>query len=88
MLLGLALLVYYVSYLESNDSLSLWDWVGGIAVTASFAVIFLMKMTYSWLADKDSPYPFTDAEDGPLERRRQTRSPPPHIGPRGAGVRP
>ena len=28
---------------------------------ASFAVIFLMKMTYSWLADKDSHYPFTDA---------------------------
>ena len=29
---------------------------------AAFAVIFLVKMTYSWLADKDSPYPFTDAE--------------------------
>ena len=22
----------------------------------------LGKMTYSWLADKNSPYPFTDAE--------------------------
>ncbi len=62
MLLGLALLVYYVSYVESSDSLTVWDWIGGIAVTASFAVIFLMKMTYSWLADRDSPYHFTDAE--------------------------
>ena len=62
MLLGLALLVYYVYYVESNDLVSVWDWVGGVAVTAAFAVIFLVKMTYSWLADKDSPYPFTDAE--------------------------
>jgi hypothetical protein len=26
------------------------------------AVIFLLKMTYTWLADKNSPYPFTDDE--------------------------
>jgi Protein of unknown function with HXXEE motif len=62
MLLGLALLVYYIGYLESNDTLSVWDWAGAIAVTASFAVIFLLKMTYTWLADKNSPYPFTDNE--------------------------
>jgi Protein of unknown function with HXXEE motif len=62
MLLGIALLVYYVSYVESHDSLSVWDWVGGIAVMASFAVVFLMKMTYSWLADENSPYPFADDE--------------------------
>ncbi len=62
MLLGLALLVYYVYYVESKDLVSVWDWVGGVAVMAGFAVIFLMKMTYSWLADKDSPYQFTDTE--------------------------
>jgi Protein of unknown function with HXXEE motif len=62
MLAGIALLVYYVHYVESNDLASVWDWVGGIAVMAGFAVIFLLKMTYTWLADKDSPYHFTDAE--------------------------
>jgi Protein of unknown function with HXXEE motif len=64
MLLGLALLVYYVYYLESKDLASLWDWVGGVAVMAAFAGIFLLKMTYSWLADQDSPYHFTEAEIG------------------------
>ncbi len=62
MLLGLALLGYYAYYVESNDLASIWDWVGGIAVMAAFAVIFLLKMTYTWLADRNSPHSFTDAE--------------------------
>ena len=64
MLAGLALLVYYVYYVESNDLVSIWDWVGGVVVMAAFAGVFLVKMTYSWLADKDSPYRFTEAEMG------------------------
>jgi len=62
MLAGLALLVYYVYYGESNELVSIWDWVGGVVVTVIFAVVFLVKMTYSWLADEDSPYRFTVAE--------------------------
>jgi hypothetical protein len=62
MLLGVALLGYYISYVESNDSLTVWDWIGAIAVMATFAVIFLLKMTYTWLADENSPYPFTNDE--------------------------
>jgi hypothetical protein len=62
LLLGLALLVYYVYYVESKDLASVWDWVGGVAVMAAFAGIFLVKMTYSWLADRDSPYHFTEVE--------------------------
>jgi Protein of unknown function with HXXEE motif len=62
MLLGLGLLVYYVYYVESKDLASVWDWVGGVVVMAGFAFIFLVKMTYSWLADRDSPYPFTADE--------------------------
>ena len=82
MLLGLALLVYYVYYVESKDLASVWDWVGGVAVMAGFAVIFLMKMTYSWLADRDSPYPFTDDElrrwnvDAKLARTRRSQALP------------
>jgi hypothetical protein len=78
LLLGLALLVYYAIYVESNDLASVWDWVGGVALMAGFAVIFLFKMTYSWLADKNSPYPFTDTElhrwdiDAKLARLRRS----------------
>ncbi len=62
MVLGIALLGYYVYYVESKNLASVWDWVGGIAVLVVFVVIFLVKMTYSWLADRESPYPFTDSE--------------------------
>jgi hypothetical protein len=46
----------------SNDLAGAWDWIGGVLLMIGFAVIFLVKMTYTWLADKNSKYPFTDAE--------------------------
>jgi Protein of unknown function with HXXEE motif len=76
MVLGVGLLVYYAYYVESKNLASVWDWVGGVAVMAAFAVIFLLKMTYTWLAARNSPYPFTEAEmqrwdvDARLARRR------------------
>ena len=39
-----------------------WDWIGGVLLMLGFAVVFLVKMTYTWLADEHSKYPFTDAE--------------------------
>ena len=62
MAVGVGFLVYFMVYVISNDLASAWDWIGGVLLTAAFAVIFLMKMTYTWLADKDSRYVFTDAE--------------------------
>ena len=61
-LLALGLGAYYVYYVESNHLASLWDWLGAAAAMIAFAVVFLLKMTYTWLADRDSPYVFTDAE--------------------------
>jgi Protein of unknown function with HXXEE motif len=61
-LVGLGLLVYYAYYVESNDLASVWDWVGGVAAMAAFAFVVLLKMGYGWLADENSPYPFTEAE--------------------------
>jgi Protein of unknown function with HXXEE motif len=63
-LLALALGGYYVYYVESNNLASVWDWLGGIATMIAFAVTFLLKMTYTWLADRDSPYHFTEDEMG------------------------
>ena len=59
---GVAFLVYFMIHVTSNDLASAWDWIGGVLLMLAFAVIFLVKMTYTWLADKDSKYPFTDAE--------------------------
>ena len=61
-LIALGLGIYYAYYVESNNLASVWDWLGGIAVMIAFAVIFLLKVTYTWLADRDSPYAFTEAE--------------------------
>ena len=62
MAVGVGFLVYFMVYVISNDLASAWDWVAGVALMAAFAVIFLVKMTYTWLADENSKYPFTDTE--------------------------
>jgi len=59
---GVAFLVYFMVHVISNNLASAWDWIGGILLMIGFAVVFLVKMTYTWLADKNSKCPFTDAE--------------------------
>ena len=54
--------IYYVYDVESKHLASVWDWVGAVVATAVFMFLSLGKMTYNWLADKNSPYPFTHAE--------------------------
>jgi hypothetical protein len=57
MVVVVGFLVYFMVHVISNDLASAWDWIGGILLTAAFAAIFLVKMTYTWLADKNSKYP-------------------------------
>jgi hypothetical protein len=59
---GIGFLIYFMIHVISNDLASAWDWIGGILLMIGFAVVFLVKMTYTWLADRNSKYPFTDAE--------------------------
>ena len=40
----------------------MWDWVGDAALLVVFVVIVMLKMTFTWLADENSPSHFTDAE--------------------------
>lgn len=63
-LAGVALGVYYVWHVESANLAGVWDWVGAIAILPVFVVVVMLKLTFTWLADLDSPYPFTDAEMG------------------------
>jgi hypothetical protein len=61
-LIGVALGIYYVWHVEASNVASIWDWVGAIVVAAAFVVIVMLKLTFTWLADPNSPYPFTDQE--------------------------
>jgi hypothetical protein len=53
---------YYLYYISINQLATVWDWVFGLASLIAFIRIVMMRMTYKWLADKDSPYVFADDE--------------------------
>jgi hypothetical protein len=54
--------VYYIYIIESRNLATVWDWVFGVAYLMAFVGIAMRKLTYSWLADRDSPYPFDRVE--------------------------
>jgi hypothetical protein len=53
---------YYIYYIQSHSLASVWDWVFAIVYLALYMSICLYKLTYSWLAKKNSPYPFAEVE--------------------------
>lgn len=53
---------YYFHYIVGNDLATMWDWLLGVVYMAGFTYFSLVKMTYTWLADKNSPYPFSEEE--------------------------
>jgi len=52
----------YLYHIHAQGLASVWDWVFGVAYMLAFQLVCLMKMTYTWLADRDSPYAFADEE--------------------------
>ncbi|PFD34720.1 HXXEE domain-containing protein [Bacillus cereus] len=58
------LAIYYIYYIHSNGIVTGWDWIVGIIYMTLTAFIVVNKMTYSWLADENSPYPFAEEEMG------------------------
>ena len=69
--------VYYLYYVHTQGLVSVWDWVFGVAYMVAFQYVFLVKMTYAWLADRNSPYVFADEEmrrfNVPEKLKRVTR---------------
>ena len=61
-LLHIPIGIYYIYYIQSNSLSSIWDWIIGIIYMIAFAFIVVNKMTRTWLADKDSPYHFSEEE--------------------------
>ena len=48
--------VYYLYYIHTHGLVSGWDWVFSVAYMLTFMYVFLVKTTYTWLADRNSPY--------------------------------
>ncbi len=54
--------IYYIIYIQSNGLANIWIWVASIVYLVFYMVIFLAKLTYTWMADRNSPYPFDEVE--------------------------
>ena len=54
--------VYYLYHVHTQGLASVWDWVFGVVYMVAFQYIFIVKMTYTWLADRNSPYAFAGEE--------------------------
>lgn len=61
-LLHIPIGIYYIYYIQSTGIASGWNWIIGIVYAFLTAFIFLDKIVHSWLADKNSPYAFTEDE--------------------------
>lgn len=53
---------YYIYYILSNGLSSGWDWLIAIVYLIIIAGVVVNKLTYDWLADKNSKYTFTEKE--------------------------
>ncbi|ANY70334.1 permease [Paenibacillus sp. BIHB 4019] len=56
------LALYYLYHIHSTGVVTARDWLFAILYLALFIVVIMSKMTFTWLADKASPYPFDDEE--------------------------
>jgi hypothetical protein len=54
--------LYYIYYMQTHGLASAWDWGVAIAYMFAFQYVFLVKLTYTWLADRNSPYAFAAEE--------------------------
>jgi hypothetical protein len=54
--------VFYIYFAHAQGLMSIWTWVAGIAFMVAVTYLTLPKMTYTWLADRDSPYAFAPVE--------------------------
>jgi Protein of unknown function with HXXEE motif len=61
-LLHVPLGIYYIYYVQSTGIAGIWDWVIALVYVVFTVVVLFNQMTYKWLADKNSPYPFSYAE--------------------------
>jgi hypothetical protein len=61
-LLHIPLAVYYIYYIQNNGIAGIMDWAIAIVYLVIYMFFMVNKLTYSWLADKNSKYPFVEEE--------------------------
>lgn len=61
-LLHIPLAVYYIYYIQNNGIAGIMDWAIAIVYLVIYMFFMVNKLTYSWLADKNSKYPFAEEE--------------------------
>lgn len=54
--------ICYIYYAHAQQLAGVWDWVAGVAYMLAVTFLSLPVMTYKRLADRNSPFPFADAE--------------------------
>lgn len=53
---------YYIRYMTESGQLNGRQWALGLVYGVAFWYLMLIKSTFGWLVDYDSPYPFHPAE--------------------------
>ncbi len=48
--------------IHAHQLAGVWDWVGGVVYLIVFQYVAFIKMTYTWLADRESVFPFAEVE--------------------------
>jgi Protein of unknown function with HXXEE motif len=61
-LLHIPIGAFFIYYIISNRLVTILDWVYGVVYLIAFVFICMIKLTYKWLADENSPYIFSDEE--------------------------
>jgi len=54
--------IYYIYYIQTHGLATVWDWAIAVVYMLVFTWVALVKMTYTWLADRESPYVFDEVE--------------------------
>ena len=54
--------VYYIYSIHAHQLAGVWEWVGAAVYMLASQYLAFVKMTYTWLADRESPYPFAEVE--------------------------
>jgi Protein of unknown function with HXXEE motif len=54
--------LYYLYYVHAHDLVIAWDWVLALVYMLTFQYVLMLKLGYGWLADRNSRFPFAEAE--------------------------
>jgi hypothetical protein len=67
--------VFYLHQVHTRGLASVSDWTLGLAYMLAFIYFGLIKLNFTWLSDRNSPYPFTDDEMRRFNVQKKLRKP-------------